>query len=266
MSDQPSYVLATDLSDVIGTASAPVVVDVRSNADLHAIDRLIPGAIHRPSEDVHSWWRELPSGRLVVVCDLSGGERAWQITKALNRCGTDSSYLMDGFAGWFDRGLPTRKVIANASDKWVTREHPKIDRIACPWLVSRFINPRAEFIYVPADEVLAAAEERNATPYDIKGVQFGHVGDHCSFDAIIHHFEIKDPALDHLALIVRGADTSRPDLTPQCEGLLAISYGLSANHPDDHEMLKHGLVIYDALYRWCRLEAERQGSARRRTA
>ena len=162
--------------------------------------------------------------------------------------------------------FPRAKRLASIDARWVTREHPKIDRIACPWLISRFINPSAEFIYVPADEVLAAAEERNATPYDITGVQFGHVGDLCSFDAIIQHFDVRDPALDHLALIVRGADTSRPDLTPQCEGLLAISYGLSANYPDDHEMLRHGMVIYDALYRWCRLEAERQGSARRMTA
>jgi hypothetical protein len=109
--------------------------------------------------------------------------------------------------------------------------------------------------------VLAAAEAKHATPYDIKGVEFGHVGDRCSFDAIIKLFEIRDSALDHLAMIVRGADTSRPDLTPQCEGLLAISYGLSANFPDDHEMLKHGLVIYDALYRWCRLQAEKRRAA-----
>ena len=136
----------------------------------------------------------------------------------------------------------------------MTREHPKIDRIACPWLVSRFINPLAEFIYVPANEVRKVAKDVGGTPYDIEDAEFGHVGDQCSFDAIIRIFEIKDPALDHLATIVRGADTSRPDLTPQCEGLLAVSYGLSANYPDDHEMLKHGLVIYDALYTWCRMQ------------
>jgi hypothetical protein len=105
--------------------------------------------------------------------------------------------------------------------------------------------------------VVAVAKREEATPYDIKNVQFGHVGDHCSFDAIVKAFAIKDGALDHLAAIVRGADTSRPDLTPQCEGLLAISYGLSANFPDDHEMLKHGMVIYDALYTWCRMQQPR---------
>jgi hypothetical protein len=139
---------------------------------------------------------------------------------------------------------------------WVTREHPKIDRIACPWLISRFINPNAEFIYVPTDRVVATAEEVDAVPYDIKGTEFGHVGDRCSFDAIVRIFEIKNPALDDLATIVRGADTSRRDLAPQCDGLYAISFGLSANFPDDHEMLRHGLMVYDALYTWCRKSRE----------
>ncbi len=155
---------------------------------------------------------------------------------------------------WKEAGLATRKKLGALENKWVTREHPKIDRIACPWLISRFINPLAEFLYVPADDVVAVAKQEGATPYDIKGVDFGHVGDRCSFDAIIRIFEINDPALDHLADIVRGADTSRPDLMPQCEGLLAISYGLSANYPDDHEMLAHGMIIYDALYTWCRMQ------------
>src|SRR5712672_2194203 len=131
----------------------------------------------------------------------------------------------------------------------------------CPWLISRFVNPLGEFIYVPPSDVLAVAKQEGAIPYDIKGVEFGHVGDRCSFDAIMRVLDIKDPALDYLAIIVRGADTSRPDLAPQCEGLLAISYGLSANFPDDHEMLRHGMVIYDALYRWCRLQEERHRSA-----
>jgi hypothetical protein len=115
-----------------------------------------------------------------------------------------------------------------------------------------FINPNAQFIYVPADRVTAAAKETGATPYDIKGTEFGHVGDQCSFDAIVRIFDIKDPALDQVATIVRGADTSRRDLAPQCEGLHAISLGLSANFPDDDQMLRHGLVMYDALYTWCR--------------
>jgi hypothetical protein len=136
--------------------------------------------------------------------------------------------------------------------KWITRERPKIDRIACPWLIQRFIDDEPEFIYVPSDEVVKVAERIGATPYDIPGVELSHVGELCSFDAFLAKYELHDPALQHLALIVRGADTSRHDLTPQCGGLFAISLGLSANFPDDQEMLSHGMVIYDALYRWCR--------------
>jgi hypothetical protein len=141
--------------------------------------------------------------------------------------------------------------------KWVTREHPKIDRIACPWLVARFIDKEPEFLYVPPDRVLDTARETGAIPYDVPDVELSHVGEQCSFDAFLEKYRLDDPALRQLAVIVRGADTSRHDLTPQSAGLFAISLGLSANFPDDHEMLKHGLVVYDALYTWCRnLQAE----------
>ncbi len=136
--------------------------------------------------------------------------------------------------------------------KWITRERPKIDRIACPWLIQRFIDHEAEFLYVPAADVLRVADETGATPYDIPGVEMGHVGDMCSFDAFLAKYRLDEPALQKLATIVRGADTSRLDLTPQSAGLHAISLGLSRNFTDDHEMLRHGLVMYDALYAWCR--------------
>lgn len=135
--------------------------------------------------------------------------------------------------------------------KWVTRERPKIDRIACPWLIARFIDKEPEFLYVPANQVLKVAAETGAVPYDIPGVEMTHDGELCSFDAFIKKHGLKDPALDQLALIVRGADTSRLDLTPQSPGLYAISLGLSQRYADDHEMLKHGRVMYDALYAWC---------------
>ena len=136
--------------------------------------------------------------------------------------------------------------------KWVTRERPKIDRIACPWLIQRFIDREAEFLYVPAADVLRIAQATGATPYDIPGVEMGHVGDLCSFDAFLAKYHLDDAALRKLASIVRGADTSRLDLTPQSAGLHAISLGLSRNFSDDHEMLRHGMVMYDALYSWCR--------------
>jgi hypothetical protein len=137
--------------------------------------------------------------------------------------------------------------------KWITRERPKIDRIACPWLIRRFIAEDAEFIYVPTERVFAVAAESGATPYDIPGAEpFSHRGAQCSFDAFLDHYRLHEPALDRLAVIVRGADTARPDLAPQAAGLLAISLGLSANFSDDHVMLEHGMVVYDALYTWCR--------------
>ena len=137
--------------------------------------------------------------------------------------------------------------------KWITRERPKIDRIACPWLIDRFIDKQAEFLYVPRTDVLAVAEKTGAIPYDIPGVELSHVGDRYSFDAFLAKYQLTDPALQQLAVIVRGADTSRLDLTPQSAGLHAISHGLSSNFKDDFEMLRHGLVMYDALFTWCRL-------------
>ena len=136
--------------------------------------------------------------------------------------------------------------------KWVTRERPKIDRIACPWLITRFIDKDAEFLYVPADQVLAVAETSGATPYDIPDVEYSHVGALCSFDAFISKHNLTDPALLQLAVIVRGADTARLDIAPQAAGLLALSLGLSHNFVDDHAMLAQGMVMYDALYAWCK--------------
>jgi rhodanese-related sulfurtransferase len=236
----------------LGTAAAPVLVDVRRADAFGADDAVIIGAIHRPLESVSGWRADLPKNREVVVYCVHGHDVSQGVAKTLQNAGINTAYLEGGIADWKERQLPTRRKRDASENKWVTREHPKIDRIACPWLISRFVNPGAEFIYVPPNDVAKVADDVGGTAYDIDGVEFGHVGERCSFDAIVRAYDIHDQALDHLATIVRGADTSRPDLTPQCEGLLAISYGLSANFRDDHEMLEHGLVIYDALYSWCR--------------
>jgi hypothetical protein len=135
--------------------------------------------------------------------------------------------------------------------KWITRERPKIDRDACPWLVARFIDENPEFLYVPDGEVMKIAAETGAIPYDVPNVELGHHGDQCSFDAFIAKYRLDDPALNRLALIVRAADCGAPQLAEEAAGLLAISKGLSLNFSDDHEMLRHGMVIYDALYAWC---------------
>jgi hypothetical protein len=146
--------------------------------------------------------------------------------------------------------------------KWVTRERPKIDRIACPWLIARFIDQTPEFLYVPEGQVMAVAAAMGAIPYDVPNVELGHVGERCSFDAFLKKYALDDPALQRLADIVRAADTGEPESSPQAHGLLAISLGLSKNFADDQEMLRHGMVVYDALYSWCRsLRGERQGAS-----
>jgi rhodanese-related sulfurtransferase len=239
----------------LGTAAAPIVIDVRRADAFNADETMIIGAVRRLPEAAAAWGPDLPKFRDLVIYCVRGRADSRGVAETLNEAGIHVACLEGGIAAWKEQGLPTRRKRDASENKWVTREHPKIDRIACPWLVSRFIKPDAEFIYVPPNDVAKVAAEVDGTPYDIKGVEFGHVGDRCSFDAIVRAYDIHDQGLDRLATVVRGADTSRPDLTPQCDGLLAISYGLSANFPDDHEMLKHGLVMYDALYTWCRQRA-----------
>jgi rhodanese-related sulfurtransferase len=246
-----------ELYQQLGTAQAPTLIDVRKPADYAASDRCIVSAVHRAPEDVARWGKELPAGRPVVVHCVRGHQVSQGAAAALAAAGHDVSFLAGGIVGWSEAGLATRRKVGGATDKWVTRERPKIDRIACPWLIARFIDPNAEFIYVPEARVAAVAKETGAIPYDVKGVEYTHEGERCSFDTILRIQDIHDAALDRLATIVRGADTSRHDLAAQCGGLFAISLGLSANFSDDHEMLAHGMVMYDALYTWCRsLQAE----------
>lgn len=243
-----------DLHRRIGTAAAPLVIDVRRSDAYDSDDSLIAGAIRRLPEAVASWRRELPPGRRVVAYCVHGQQVSQDVAAALRAAGVDAGYLEGGIAAWRELGLPTRRRLGAAPGKWVTRERPKVDRIACPWLIRRFIDPEAEFLYVPSGEVRDVAARTGAVPYDIADAEFGHVGDRCSFDAFIRIYGISDRALDRLALIVRGADTGRPDLTPQSPGLVALSQGLSANFSDDHQMLAHGMVLYDALYAWCRAQ------------
>jgi rhodanese-related sulfurtransferase len=250
---------STDLYLQLGTVRAPVLIDVRTDLNSDPDRRLIVSARPMPVTP-EQWTIDLESGQRLVVYDSQGDETSESVAEALSSFGKDAHYLDGGFAAWVAEGLPTRRQLSADLHKWITRERPKIDRIACPWLIQRFIDPDAEFIYVPADRVLEEAKALSAIPYDIPDVEFTHEGGRCSFDTFLRLYGIADPPLEHLSLIVRGADTSRPDLTPQCGGLFAISLGLSANFPDDHEMLDHGMVIYDALYTWCRsLQAETHG-------
>ena len=230
------------LQQAMRSSSPPLVVDVRKTAAfLSALD-MIRGALRRDPERLGA----LPRADSVVVYCVHGHEVSQGVAKALG-----ARYLEGGIEHWDGERLAKP---AGAATRWVTRERPKVDRIACPWLIRRFIDAGAEFLYVPAGEVLAAAKARSAIPYDVPDVEFTHVGGRCSFDAFVYRYGLGDPALQQLSLIVRGADTNRPELAPQSAGLVALSLGLSAVFADDHEMLEHGMTMYDALYAWCRSE------------
>ena len=230
----------------------PLIIDVRWRTDFQGATELVEGALWRDPERVGEWAGELPRASDVVVYCVDGGEISQGVANALRERGPTARYLQGGFEAWKATGGALDRKPALAHTRWVTRERPKIDRIACPWLLARFVDPEAEFLYVPTKQVLDTAKERDAVPYDVPEVHFTHEGEHCSFDAFLKHFHLNDPALDQLALIVRGADTARLDLAPQASGLAAISLGLSRKYADDQEMLKHGLVMYDALYAWCK--------------
>jgi rhodanese-related sulfurtransferase len=237
----------------LGSEVAPLVVDVRNQQDFDADELMLAGAIRRSPEAVADWRCELPDDRPVVVYCAQGREVGRDVAAALRSGGFDAAYLEGGIAEWADCGLPRRRKLALRSGRWVTRERPKIDRIAGPWLIRRFVDPAAEFLFVPTGRVFAVAAEIGAIAFDIPGAEpFSHDGELCSFDAFLKIYGIADPALDLLAVIVRGADTARLELAPQAPGLLAVSLGLSAIYADDHAMLERGMIVYDALYAWCR--------------
>jgi len=231
----------------------PLIVDVRRNPAFREAGETIEGALRRDPEAVGEWAKTLPRAATVVAYCVRGHEVSQGVSKALTNEGVDARYLEGGIEAWMaEQGAVDRKPKA-AGTRWVTRERPKIDRIACPWLISRFVDRDAEFLYVPTREVRDVANARDAVPYDVPDVHFSHEGDRCSFDAFIRHYRLeRDPALARLALIVRGADTAQLELAAQAPGLAAVSLGLSRVFPDDHEMLKHGMVLYDAMYAWCK--------------
>jgi hypothetical protein len=196
-------------------------------------------------------------GRVIVYC-VHGLEVGQQAAADLRSAGWSAVYVEGGIEGLVERGLPTLRkrpdlgVTGEQPSHWITRERPKIDRIACPWLVRRFIDPRAEFFYVPTERVFDEAQRLQAVPYDLPGAPIAHDGELCSFDALLRAFDLQEPGLLALARIVRGADTGRPELAPQSAGLLAVSLGLSRLHANDHALLEAALPLYDALYAWCR--------------
>ena len=239
------------LSQALEGHAPPLVIDVRRREAFLIDTKTLRGALRRDPDRVSAWAPELPSAETVVVACVHGHQVSQGVAVALNAQGRRACFLEGGLAAWQAAGGQCDTKPEGASTRWVTRERPKIDRIACPWLISRFVDRDAEFLYVPANEVRDVAKARQATPYDIPDTHFSHDGDLCSFDAFLRHYKLNEPALQQVAVIVRGADTGRPELAPQVPGLVAISLGLSRNFADDREMLAHGMVMYDALYAAC---------------
>lgn len=244
-----SAISPAQLMRLIGTPDAPVLLDVRQAEDLAADPFLIPTARPVP----HTEAGVMQVGRPVVTICNRGRKLSEGVAALIRANGGQAEVLDGGQAAWCAAGLPVMPMALVAGTAlWVTRHRPKIDRIACPWLIRRFINPAARFLFVAPSEVTAVAECFNATPFDVEGVHFGHRGELCSFDALIADFGLSTPALERLAMVVRGADTDRHDLAPQAAGLLALSVGLSRQYRDDLEQLEAAMPLYDALYRWAR--------------
>ena len=253
----PYSIKSDKLARLIGTPSAPVIIDVRTQEDFEADPRLIPSAFKRSHQNVSDWGKAYAGKSVIAVCHhgakLSEGTAAW-----LRQLGADAVNLEGGFVEWVTAKLPLVPVSkipphdVEGRTIWVTRARPKIDRIACPWLIRRFVDPSAVFLFVAPQEVAAVADRFNATAFDIENTHWSHRGELCTFDLMVEEFGLGTEALLHLATIVRGADTARLDLAPEAAGLLAASLGLSRMYADDLEQFEAGMLLYDAFYRWCR--------------
>ena len=265
----PNSVSIDTLASLVGTPNAPTVIDVRNEEDFARDPRLIPGSIRRAATQFGAWAATCTPHPTVVVCQeghkLSEGVAAW-----MRQSGVPAKIASGGFVAWAQAGLPlvpvaklpsrqvlpSHQVIPSRQDGegslWVTRARPKIDRIACPWLIRRFVDPAAVFLFVAPAEVAGVGEKFNATPFDVDGVFWSHRDELCTFDVMVDEFGLASAPLLHLATMVRAADTARLDLCPEAAGLLAASLGLSAMFEDDLAQLEAGMLLYDALYSWCR--------------
>ena len=253
----PTAISTDKLARLIGTPKCPALIDVRLDEDVAADPRLIPSAIRRPATDARRWAAEFAGQQAIVVCQrglkLSQGAAAW-----LRQEGVAAEVLEGGHEAWSaaaltlvpEAMLPPRD--ERGRTVWVTRARPKVDRLACPWLIRRFLDPRAVFLFVAPSEELAVAERFGATPFDLEDVFWSHRNEHCTFDTMVEEFALDLEPLRRLAVIVRGADTARLDLAPESAGLLAASLGLSRMYSDDLEQLEAAMLVYDAFYRWCR--------------
>ena len=261
----PSYSISSkELWNSIATRDAPQLVDVRRRDAYEPSPNLLPGAIWRDAGQTREWSAEFDRARGIVVACKSGHAMSQTAVAQLRADGIDARVLEGGYEAWAAAGLPfvakaeLNRLAPNRPSLWVTRRRPKIDRIACPWLIRRFLDAQARVLFVDPDQVLDVARESGAVPFDIKDVELSHDGERCTFDTMLKLFSLEsEPSLARLALIVRGADTARPDLAPEAAGLHAVSLGLSQlAGDDDHALLERGFMVYDALFAWLRFAAE----------
>ncbi|MGE0210869.1 MAG: chromate resistance protein ChrB domain-containing protein [Parvibaculaceae bacterium] len=253
------FVSPEHLMAKLARAQAPRLVDVRRRSAFDGADRLLPAAVWRDHLEVSRWAKELPSGGALVIYCTHGHNVSQLAAAALRAEGLDARVLAGGIEAWIANGYPTvgrapfHDPASQEPSRWVTRVKPKIDRIACPWFIRRFVDSHARILFVEPEFVLDVAAEADAVAFDVKGAPIEHEGERCSFDTFLDRFAIEDAALRRLARIVRGADTARPDLEPEAAGLLAASLGISAMSSGDEEALDRGFRLYDALYAWLTL-------------
>ncbi len=253
---------AQKLARLVGTTKAPTLVDLRSDAEFDRDPRVLPASLRVAVEELEARFSALSTPRGLVVIGHHGDAKSEGGAALLRQAGVAAEVLEGGHEAWAEAGLPLVPVAkipprdAGGRTVWVTRSRPKVDRIACPWLIRRFIDPAASFLYVAPAEVAGVAREFGATPFDMEDGFWTHRGESCTFDTMIDELGLKTEPLLRLASIVRGADTDRLDLVPQAAGLLAVSLGLSRMFTDDSAQLEAGLPLYDALYLWCRDASE----------
>lgn len=255
----PNTISVDKRARLIGIPSGPTVVDIRTGEEFLVDQRYVPGSLIRAPERIADWAPALRGRSVVVVC-ADGRRHSHGVAAWLRSAGVEAEALQGGLADWTKAELLTVSAakIPRRDERgrsvWVTRARPKVDRIACPWLIRRFIDPEAVFLFVPPGEVVGVAERFDAAPFDIDdpGTFWSHRGELCTFDVMVAEFGLATPPLLHLATLVRGADTGRPDLAPEAAGLLAASLGLSRIYADDLQQLGAGMLLYDAFYRWCR--------------
>jgi rhodanese-related sulfurtransferase len=264
MFDASFSISSESLWTSIGSAQAPQILDVRRRDIYDASPGLMPTAVWRDPAAVAQWKTTLDRARAVVAVCKAGHELSQAVAAELRADGYDARVLTGGYAAWSEAKLPLvdraalERYAPRRPSLWVTRRRPKVDRVACPWLIRRFLDAEARILFVDPEHVEAVARESGGVPFDIPRVDLSHEGERCSFDTMLKRFGLEsNPALARLALIVRGADTARPDLAPEAAGLHAVSLGLSAQAgDDDHGMLRHGFIVYDALFAWLRFAAE----------